>query len=60
MKVLTDWLAANKESLDALRQGAQKHYYWPIYDKTEKGPAWGTPAETMKLLSQYSTVISLH
>jgi hypothetical protein len=59
MRVLTDWLAANKESLDALRQGSQKRYYWPTYKDPNNGYLVGSPAEAMKSLSQYRQMLGI-
>ncbi len=35
---LVKWLNDNQKSFEALRQGSQKAYYWPIYENPKSGP----------------------
>jgi hypothetical protein len=48
------WLADNQQSLEALKQGSQKPYYWPVYESRKSGQIQEILVpDTMKVLPKY-------
>ncbi len=48
------WLTDSQTAFEALRQGSQSPYYWPVYENIESGPIQNTLLQdVMKLLPKY-------
>lgn len=60
-QVLSGWLAANQKSLELVRQGNEKTYYWPVYslEQNEDGSNPALIAVLLPHLTEYRNLAYL-
>jgi len=57
MEHLVKWLDGNQAAFEALRQGSEKPYYWPLYNNENSGPIQEKLIlDVLKPLSKYRKV----